>query len=90
MPDFHLAVNEILLIFLLLVAGELSANFYASFADNHQVFMRFCRGFDYWLLIGKFSSQQQQAWLQSGFVVDVDIAELDLAGFADDKYRRRR
>jgi hypothetical protein len=41
MPDFHPAVNEILLIFLPLVSGELSANFYALFADNHQVFMRF-------------------------------------------------
>jgi hypothetical protein len=45
MPDFHPAVNEILLISLQLVTGELSANFYAPFADNHQVFMRFCRGY---------------------------------------------
>jgi hypothetical protein len=41
MPDFPPAVNQILLIFLLLARGELSANFYAPFADNHQVFMRF-------------------------------------------------
>jgi hypothetical protein len=35
MPDFHPAVNEILLNFLQLATGELSANFYAPFADNH-------------------------------------------------------
>lgn len=90
MPDFHPAVNEILLIFLLLGTHELSANFYASFADNHRVFMRFCRYFDYWLLIGELSGQQQQPWLQPGFVVDMDIAKLELSGFADDKHCRRR
>jgi hypothetical protein len=42
MPDFSPRVNEILLIFPHLGRDELSANFYAPFADIHQVFMRFC------------------------------------------------
>ena len=79
---FPRRVNEILSIFPHLGRHELSANFYAPFADNQSGF------YAVWpcgYSIGKFCREQQQPWLQASFKIDVHITELNFATFADDK-----